>query len=352
VPGLPSWWTYEVGQGQGLGEKCRIRSSDRLGCQGGTVRIILNSDVLYGDFSSHGLPREVQRLAGACGPAGHNIVLPLTTVLEMKHRQDELVHDARLRLTQARSVLSLQGIHVGDFDVTDVVRDVDAVALFKQLLSTTEVVPPTLEDYEDAHRRASLREAPHPEKIKSDEMRDLVIWAIAVRLSREDGRAILLSKDEVHVNSLGHEESAQVGLVRLGSVQEALEYMEVSTPAGELMEGMLSSWWDELRAEGLPIGLHPSLRTVSNVQFVQGRSGPAQANGFIKMKGDKEVSITADVEVRLPENAETSLSLTNIFIDKTPHASINVTHQKSVAETSVDYEERMQSLRDILGGNG
>jgi hypothetical protein len=314
------------------------------------VRIILNSDVLYGDFVSHGLPREVQRLAEACGPTGHNIVLPLTTVLEMKHRQDDLVREARLKLTQARAILSQQGIHVADFDETNVVRDIEVVALFKQLLSTTEVVTPTLEDYEDAHRRASLREAPHPAKIKSDEMRDLVIWAIAVRLSREDGRAILLSKDEVHVNSSGHEESAQVGLVRLGSVQEALEYMEISTPAGELMEGMLSSWWNELRAEGLPIGLHPSLRTVSDVQFIQGRSGPAQANGSIKLQGDHDASITADVEMRLPENATASLSLTNILVDKKPHAPIHVTHQKSVPKASVDYEERMQSLRDILGG--
>lgn len=315
------------------------------------MRIILNSDVLYGDFSSHGLPHEVLSLAEACGNGRHSLVLPLTTVLEVKHVQDKIVQEARGQLIVARDRLANAGVLVGEFDAIDAVRSVDPVALFRAALPTLEVIDPTAGDYDDAHRRACLHEAPHPPNIKSDEMRDLVIWAMAIRLSREDGEALLLSRDEVHVNQLGNREAQSVGLVRLKSIDEALEYLEVKTPAGELLGSMLRPWWDALRRKGIPVGESPSLRTFTNVQFLQGRRGPTGASGSIKVRGDDAKIITADIAIAAPENTEASVSLENIFVDGTPHDPIQISAPQSATPSSIGLEERVQSLRDILGGN-
>jgi hypothetical protein len=66
-----------------------------------------------------------------------------------------------------------------------------------------EVENPKLEDYRNAERRACLHLSPQPPETKSDEMRDLVIWEVALRVAKRDGKAILVSRDHVHSDERG-----------------------------------------------------------------------------------------------------------------------------------------------------
>jgi hypothetical protein len=142
------------------------------------VRIVLNSDVLYGDFSG-GLPAALVRLAEACAEQDHILVVPTTTLLEVQRRQREITAGQRKPIQEARKILSAQRISVADFDVKAVVPDLDVRALLNNLVAEVQFMPPVLGDFEDAHRRACLHESPHPPDVKTDEMRDL----IRVRLS-------------------------------------------------------------------------------------------------------------------------------------------------------------------------
>lgn len=314
------------------------------------MRVILNSDVLYGDFSSNGLPAALMRLGEACAEQRHVLVVPTTTLLEIERHQRAIVTGRRKAIETARETLLDQGISVPDFDVTSVVADPDLHALFSRLATEVEFEAPLLQDFEDAHTRACLHEPPHPPDIKSDEMRDLIIWATSVRLSTQDGHALLVSKDTVHTHGRGDSEAAGVSLVRVDSLDAALEYLEVKTSAGGQLEAMISPSWSHLSTAGLPVGEAPMLLSVKNVQFVQGRAGPSIASGSIKVRGQDGKVVTGDVEVDASSASIGRLSLSNVRVDGDPAADVAVQADYKSSDDEDD-TERLRALRALLEEN-
>lgn len=313
------------------------------------MRVVLNSDVLYGDFSN-GLPDGLVHLGEACKEQGHVLVVPLTTLLEVERRQREIVASQRKAVAGARQTLVDQGVTVPDFQLGDVVPKVDVRDMLADLAADVEVESPEIEDFEDAHRRACLHESPHPPDIKSDEMRDLVIWAISLRLSAQDGHALLVSRDVLHTHGRGDSEAASVHLARVDSLDAALEYLDVKTPAGEQLEAMISPSWGRIRDAGLPLGDTPMLLSVKNVQFIQGRTGPSLATGWIKIRGLGGDLISAQVEVEVTAESTAQLSLSNVLVDGKPVADIAVTADYEPTEIEDD-SERFVALRALLEEN-
>lgn len=311
------------------------------------MRVILNSDVLYGDFSSNGLPAALIRLGEACAEQGHVLVVPRTALLEVERRQREIVKSQRKAVASARQTLIDQGIPVPEFDSTAVVADVDVRSLLDGLDAAVEVEAPTLQDFEDAHTRACLHEPPHPPDTKSDEMRDLVIWAVSLRLSARDGHALLVSRDTVHTHGRGDSEAAGVHLARVESLDAALGYLDVKTPAGEQLEAMISPSWSVMREAGLPLGDAPMLLSVQNVEFVQGPAGPSVASGSIKVRGQDGQVMTADVEVDVTSEANARLALSNIRLGGKALDDINVQPEYETVTISDD-SERLSALRALL----
>jgi hypothetical protein len=311
------------------------------------MRVILNSDVLYGDFSSNGLPAALVRLAEACAEQGHIIVAPVTSVLEIERQQRAITAGQRKNVEQARRTLLDQGIRVPDFDVTTILPDLDVRALLNELAAEVQLTPPLLHDFEDAHRRACLHESPHPPDTKSDEMRDLVIWAISLRLSLEDGHALLVSRDTVHTHGRGDSEAGKANLARVDSLDAALEYLDVKTPAGEQLEAMISPSWPRVREAGLSVGEAPMLLNVKDVQFVQGWAGPSSASGSIKVRGHDGEMITADVEVDVSTESDARLSLSNIRAAGKAVADIVVQADYEPGDIEDD-TERLLALRALL----
>lgn len=314
------------------------------------MRVILNSDVMYGDFSSNGLPAALVRLGEACAEQRHVLVVPTTTLLEIKRRQRDIVAGQRKNVEAARQTLADQGVRIPEFDSNTVVADVDVRALLEALTAHVEIESPLLADFEDAHTRACLHEPPHPPDTKSDEMRDLVIWAISLRISMQDGHALLVSKDTVHTHGRGDYEASSANLARVESLDSALEYLEVKTPAGEQLGAMVSPSWSRLLEAGLPLGEAPMLLSVKNVQFVQGWAGPSAASGSIKVRGYDGKPITADVEVDVTAQSSARLSLSNIGVDGKTVNDIVV--QADYEPTAIEDDgERLRALRALLEEN-
>lgn len=316
------------------------------------MRVILNSDVLYGDFSSNGLPAALVRLAQACAEQGHVLVVPITTLLEIERRQQAITAGQRTLVDEARQILADQKISIPAFDIATVIPALDVRSLLDGLAAEVQFTPPLLSDFEDAHRRACLHESPHPPDIKSDEMRDLIIWAIALRLATADGHALLVSRDTVHTHSRGDLEAAEANLARVDSLDAALQYLDVKTAAGEQLEAMLAPAWPRIREAGLPVGEAPMLLNVKDVQFVQGWAGPSAASGSIKVRGHDGRVITADVAVDVSTEWGARLFLTNIRVDGQAVADIAVLADYEPSDIEDD-SERLRALRALLeGGEG
>lgn len=314
------------------------------------MRVILNSDVLYGDFSSNGLPAALTQLGEACADQNHVLVVPTTTLLEIERRQREIVSGQRKAVEAARQTLVDQGVAVPEFETSSVVPDVDVRDLLSELAADVEIESPSHSDYEDAHTRACLHESPHPPDTKSDEMRDLIIWAISLRLSGQDGHGLLVSRDAVHTHGRGDSEAAAANLARVDSLDAALDYLEVKTPAGEQLEAMISPSWQRLREAGLPLGDAPMLLSVKDVQFVQGWAGPSAASGSVKVRGQDGALITASVEIDVTAESTASLTVRNLRVGGEPHGELAV--PADYKPTAIDDDsERLAALRALLEEN-
>jgi hypothetical protein len=280
---------------------------------------------------------------------GHTVVIPETALLEFDRQQREAAATARTELENAYSILETNGVPFTKLDPGAVVQPGNLTEIASAIGVAVEVVRPTLEDFEDAHRRACLHESPQPPDAKSDEMRDLVIWAIALRLSRLDRGALLVSKDVVHTHDRGHDEARLAGLERVDSPEEALALLEVQTPAARAMEELLHPAWNALRLAGLPTPAAPRLRRVTNAVFVQGTDGIASASCDLAIQGEAGQEITANVSLEISSDSEV-VHLSSIVVAGSPLADLQVEVRPTKPRIEASFEEDLSSLRELLGG--
>lgn len=309
------------------------------------MRIVLNSDVLYGNYTRGGVPKAVTQLADACADQGHVLVIPETTLLEVDRKQRDVVRSQRKALEVALTTLDERGVEHAVVDTTLSIPDVNVRDEFDALPCRVEILSPLLEDFQDAHERACLHSDPHPPDVKTDEMRDLIIWSMSLRLARAEA-ALLVSRDTVHTHSRGDVEAQGAGLARVESLDDALAYLDVKSVAGEQLESMLAPSYEDLATDGLPLGTSPTLVSVTNVEFLQGTAALASASASIKIRGDEGKIITARLKINLVDPEQAVLGLTDVRIDGKSSSDVSVTPKFEPQEE--DESERLSALRAIL----
>lgn len=317
------------------------------------MRLIFNSDVLYQSQLITGeLPSSLQRLLHVCCESGITVVIPSTTLLEFGKYQAEFVQRAIAGLEGAYAHLDKYGISYGRVEPSEAVKQPDLIELIKRTGVAVEVAEPTLADFSEAHRRACLHESPHPPDVKSDEMRDLVIWIIALRLASEHGRALLVSRDVVHVHPRGDDEASAARLLRIKSIEDATEYLGVENPSGDLIKKLLAPVWTDLIDAGLPLAEPMSLTTVSRARFIQGTRGPSSAYctwEAIASEGDR---ITADAEIRTAGGIITTVIMSNISVGGAPWrmTRLEIAPNRQLGKEIDDYTDRLNALKKIIEG--
>lgn len=315
------------------------------------MKIILNSDILRDErLIIDKLPKRLQALFRACAKRGHSIVIPSTTLLECNRHQSQLVGETISQLENAYSLLDRFKIPHTRFEPSKVIKEPDLVGLIHNLGVEVVVEEPTIEDFQEAHKRACLHALPHPGDAKSDEMRDLLIWMIALRLALQDGGALLISRDRVHVNPRGDDEAIQARLVRVASIEEALEYFDVATPAGSLIEQLLQPVWNDLINAGLPVTRPMSLTGISQCRFVQGVRGPSFASCILKAKATGGETLQAATEIHADDGLISQVIVSDILVESEPfeERQITVTPNKEFRIEHDDYAERLGALKAIL----
>jgi hypothetical protein len=241
---------------------------------GRALKIILNSDVLLSISFEHGvLPDELRILCDFCADRGIEIVIPATTLLEFDRRRSEFVQRTVRDLQRAYDLLDRFSIGHDDVPPETAVSSPDLLALLEAAGVATEHAEPILDDYQDAHRRACSHLAPRSGG-KSDEMRDLVIWALALRLARDGAGAVLVARDAIFHDERSAEEARVAGLIRVESIEEAIEVaLGVKSPSERLAEPLIHAIWTELWEAGLPIPDAPVPYNIWDEEFVLGEDG-------------------------------------------------------------------------------
>lgn len=306
--------------------------------------VILNSDVARSEVTGGALSEAHAELVEACRAEGHIIVLPLTAKLEFDRWQGEVRASRVKKLQDAFGLLERHGVHFESTEPSSVIDVADLATLYEAAGVHIRIEEPTLEDYQDAHRRACMHDPPHPPNTKQDEMRDLVIWAQALRLAKANDGAILLSRDDVHLNDSGNHEAQQGQLIRRQSIEEALVDLHIETPTAQTVLAILKNVWDPLRKSGLPLPQDPALIRATNPVFVLGRKGLASAGAEIVLPGEGG---TIEASLRAVFDAEAlEVQLTDVRIDGLTRDPVRVTaEQFEDIYPTTDYADRLEALR-------
>jgi hypothetical protein len=321
--------------------------------------VILNSDVLYTNYFVHErLHKQWNAFVEGCRSIGAELVFPQTALYEIELRQRELyeaevaaIEDAARTLHKYGAGSSIRG--------EDLIKVPNIVELFRSAGATVHVETATLEDFQDAEKRAALHLSPAPSRRlspsneveeTSDEMRDLVIWAMACRLAKDKGNALLLSRDKVHSGDSGKEEAAQCGLLRAKDFADALGMMGAETEPGKIARGFLVEAWPQLLASGIPISEAPKIQTISNVIFTQGESGIASAEFYFGCDSAKGKRFSAKVEINDIQPKYFEVALSDMKIEKNNCGSdpnpLRIT--RDVGPERDDSNERLNELKAVL----
>ena len=264
------------------------------------MRIILNSDVLYTNRRplAQGLPEYMRRFCEDVAAVGAQLTLPRTVTLEVERHQDQLRDDAVNSLASARDLLRERNVDVPEFDPRELVADVDIATALRGTGAAVETCDPTLGDYREAERRACLHLPPQPPDTQTDEMRDLVIWAFALRIAKRDGSAMLVSRDSLHSDSRGRDEAEATRLYRAKNFAEASEILGRETPAGKLARQVLATVWGAARAAGLPLPSEVLVTRFTDLQFTVDEAGHSGGNLGIVVCSGEGPEFSARIRVR------------------------------------------------------
>ncbi len=291
------------------------------------MKVILNSDVLINLSFAHGtLPLTLQTLCRLCSDREITIVVPHTTLLEFNRRRDEFAERAINEIRGAFDVLDRFSIEHAAPNPEELVARPDLLELLGATGVRVDHVVPTLDDFNDAHQRACMHLAPRGAG-KSDEMRDLIIWALSLRTSSEGNGAILVAKDRIFHDREVTDEADKVGLIRIETVSQAVETIyqlvasaqRVRTPGEQAAAAFVETIWPDLEAGGMPVAASVSTIEFSNIQFTQGPNQVPSNVGMrllyeCKSRHRVELSILLD----LNDGFITRATLTDILVDGEP----------------------------------
>lgn len=299
-----------------------------------------------------GLARHIDEFCRESAQFGGILVLPRTVILENERHQQSLYVDAVAKLEAARLTLAQCGIAVPAFRPEDVLRRVDLSTALGDTGIKVEIENPTLNDYRDAERRASLHLAPQSPDANSDEMRDLVIWAVALRIAAGDGDAMLVSRDAIHSDEGGSAEANTVRLHRAKTFVDALEQLGRVSRAGALVRSVLATIWDELKASGIPLaGEVPSRRFLA-LQFSVDDDGHVNMRlNFEFATGQGKLSGDAHIYQLTPSSIQAAFMGLTIEREPWRTGTLNVMVNGQLPKPTGAVDERMTELRDVTEGN-
>lgn len=319
----------------------------------------MNSDVLFAKrLISTKLPRHIEQFFRDAKEAGAVLVIPRTTLLEYERIQSERSEELALDIENAAGLLTRLGVAIPKVDAAALAKAGDLPTLAHAAGITVEIEAPVLEDYQDAERRACLHLSPQPpstrqedeeEEDQPDEMRDLVIWAVALRVARRDGRALLVSRDEVHSHERGGEEATACGLLRARTFDEALELLGRETPAGALARRLLTPVWQPLRAAGLPLRPELTLRRVTHPTFTADALGRATLGVFSFATNVDGGILTASVLLQqTPGAIKCELSQVMIGPNVWHDGSLSTSVPGELPVVASPTQERLEALRENI----
>ena len=313
------------------------------------MKIVLNSDVIYANsLIKNTLPKKLADFIDECKKHNHIIVIPLTTLFEFDNKQLKFLEDEKNKIIQAVETLKSYEIQIQDSDINEVLNAPDLIKLIKDTGISCILEEPTNEDFKEAHRKACFHLSPHPPEKKSDEMRDLVIWEIAIRIANEEQGSLLISNDELHTHHRGDQDASTVKLLRFNNFERAMEALDIETPSAKEIKQLLDKVWNEMVESDLPLENGASINSIKKPRFMNDEKGVTHAKASLKFNTGNGKELSALMEMSYIFDIPKLITLREILIDSSERMD-SVTIELSKIETpDFDYKQRLKDLRELF----
>jgi hypothetical protein len=283
---------------------------------GNAMQILLNSDVLRSVGIGLKSPQEISNsfleFLQVATENGIAIKVPETATLELSRYIDEVIIGRRNKIINAANRLKNYGVMIPSIDEKALIPSVSMDELLESYGMEIEHVCSA--DYEEAHRRACLHIAPAPTG-DSDEMRDLIIWMMSIRIAKsQTNGAILISNDNVHHDSRVENEARAVNLVRFREYGDALDHLGELTSEIKFLQEVFTTAWPDLIKIGMPISGATRIIKIKPKIFWWPKDLEAlYARADIKLSTVEDgITIEMSAFIRLQLDGIVKLTLTNI----------------------------------------
>lgn len=317
------------------------------------MKIIFNSDILYATNFLQNLPNKLEIFLKACIKDKHHIIFPLTTLYEFNRKQEEFRKKEIQEINGSIKKLERYNLLTSRTqNIEESVPLIDLISMIKVLGLSCDIEEATLDDYNNAHRKACLRENPHPPEIKSDEMRDLVIWEISLRIANDNKGAILMSQDVVHIHQRGDSEAKENQLIRCKSYERAKESLSIETYAAKVIKKLIESVFEKLVASKFPIENSGHIASIENPVFSNTDYATTIVYCNVKFISGAGEHISSFLKMEYQANVVIQLDFNNIEIHtekivKQKDIEINIITKDTLKS---DYESKVTNLKNIIKG--
>lgn len=305
--------------------------------------VILNSDILHGKWIFNSLPTaSVKKLLEVCANKDIPVLLPRTTILEFEHMQIRIREKIIAEIEKAYSTLGRYHVQVERENLEDKFKVPDLPSVLEGSGVRVLIEEPNLSDFEEAHRRACLHIPPVSKEKKSDEMRDVIIWLISLRISEEYNGGILIANDEFFHNEAIDREAIQYKLDRVKRIEDAIERLGEITVAGRIIRDLFYVSHDYLFDSEMKIKIDNVTAPIfTNDDWGNLRSAEANIAVTDSDKNEKTMFIRFELDHGHIKFVVIN-DQTEIITKK-----INVEYEKPISE---EYNTALESLRSIIGG--
>ena len=282
------------------------------------MTLVFNSDLLFANsLIVNDLPKKLKEFLLQCinHETQHEIIIPLTTLLEFNRKKNEFVEKERKNLKNAKELFSKYDINSDEFDPTIIIKVPDLIEMIQEVGIECKVEKPIKEDYDNAHTKACLKHEPCPPNQKSDEMRDLIIWEISKRIAGENNGAILLSRDEVHTHHRGDEDAVNVDLIRCDSFERAYEALSIETVSAKKIKSLLDNFRYELTESELPVHEGYQIISIKKPKFINTESSTTKVLCEILLNSGDGKKINARMNIEFLNEKPFHVHFSEVVID-------------------------------------
>jgi len=296
------------------------------------------------------LPAQVFEFVQTCSNKGHDICIPETTKLEFDRKQVRCLEQKIGDLNRARDSLVEYGVKCDDFDGPELVKAPDLMALMCDAGVKCTLEFPAIEDFKVAHRKACFREPPaSPDKTKSDEMRDLVIWETALRVAKAEDCAILVSRDKVHTHHRGDKEASSHGLIRCNSFERAYESLSIETASGAKVRDLVAQILPDLIDDDrVPLVEGAQLISVKGPRFVDSDKGLTTVRAETMFSVGNGSELTSAITLEYSGLSPFCVKFEDIHVGDTHIPDFCYEVAKPLFDIS-DIDERKRGLKELFG---